>query len=412
MGRVPPESLAEGSHPVLQSRRAHFRVLAPLLFLLAWCPLGPSSAGAQRWAGPIPSSVTAEKGVLYLGGNRFTAPMTLTFAGSQFAVNGMMLPTATTTEASPETVPTSPEFTRMSVVRVYVMLLAFKRHLEEGGLIICLPRQEILIPIEYAPLFDEALPKLLTGQELSTTEERQLRTRIPRARWEEASHPLPLVDTELDRAVIDYVTSNFEHGMSSITARQFGVRALPTLAHLLRDDSMRASWHNVAAAIGCIGDTSYFDTLRTFIWDRFHGTLDMGTFQGVGQAQASLGPMAALSPRALDYLKRTVDPQVWVERGSAYVGVSPGYVAEYMANMTLWSLAWAGSKRAEAILDSVVPRDARQAALIQEAKGTNERVRSFGLEAAWRATENRHWSSGPQRAETVGARTPLPPRHN
>ncbi len=49
----------------------------------------------------VPISLRAQQGVLYLGGNRFTAPMTLSVSGRQLAVNGMTLP--------PEPAPTFPK---------------------------------------------------------------------------------------------------------------------------------------------------------------------------------------------------------------------------------------------------------------------------------------------------------------
>jgi len=175
---------------VLQSRRAHSRLLALLLFLSG---SGPLIADAQRWAGPIPPKVTAQNGVLYLGGNRFTAPVTLAFAGNALAVNGMTLPDSTTTETLPETVPASPNMVRMNEMNVYMLLLAYRRHLDEGGLIICLRRRDILPPIKLASLLDGALPKLLAGRQLTPTEESQLRAWIPPDRWEEASRLQPLV---------------------------------------------------------------------------------------------------------------------------------------------------------------------------------------------------------------------------
>ena len=169
------------------------RLFGLLLFVLATGPLGSSSADAQRWAGPIPTSVTAQNGVLYLGGNRFTVPMTLSLAGSALVVNGMMLPADTTTEAVTETAPTRPDLARVIAMNAYLMLLAYRRHLDDGGLIICLRHREFVIPIRYASLLDGSLSSLLTGRKLSAPEESQLRNWVPADRWEEASRVQPLV---------------------------------------------------------------------------------------------------------------------------------------------------------------------------------------------------------------------------
>jgi len=169
--------------------RPHFGLLALVLLL----GFGPRTAHAQRWAGPIPPSVTAQNGVLYFGGNRFTAPMTLGFVGNALAVDGMALPADTTTVTLLETVPASPVMARLNEMDAYMLLLAYKRHLDQGGLMICLRRREILPPVRLAPYFDGALQKLVAGGQVTPTEESQLKAWIPLEKWEEASRIQPLV---------------------------------------------------------------------------------------------------------------------------------------------------------------------------------------------------------------------------
>jgi len=79
---------------------------------------------------------------------------------------------------------------------------------------------------------------------------------------------------KFEEEVTRFYTVEYYHGLPRMKARGFGRRSLPILARLLRDPSAKRSWHQIAAGIGLVGDPTYFDTLRSFIWETFRGPVD------------------------------------------------------------------------------------------------------------------------------------------
>jgi hypothetical protein len=92
---------------------------------------------------------------------------------------------------------------------------------------------------------------------------------------------------------------------------ELGSGALPILADLLRDESKKHCWLNAASLFGFWADTSYFDTLRVFVWERHRGLVDNETYEAAMAAQGSIAAMAPKSARAYRYLARTKSLDSW-----------------------------------------------------------------------------------------------------
>jgi len=192
-------------------------------------------------------------------------------------------------------------------------------------------------------------------------------------------------DTEdFEHRVEDLVTTGYFHGMPELEAHRLGSRALPLLAKMLREDKHKIAWTQIAGAIGFIGDTSSFDTIRTFIWARFKGPIDLCTFMAIREAQSSLSAIATTSPRALAYLVHYAQADSWKSipwsvPGEGYTRES---ICEMMANETVIALGYTDLEGAGEALRALSPT-ARNPAFLMGALHVHARVRAVGFPQVW-----------------------------
>jgi hypothetical protein len=173
--------------------------------------------------------------------------------------------------------------------------------------------------------------------------------------------------------------------MPRVRARSLGGAALPILAGMLRDETLRPVWKNATAAIGYIGDVAYFDTLRSFVWDRFSGDVDATAFRAMKMAQISLGMMACTSTQVLDYLERCVNPDVWQTLRWHWGADQGRRLGVEMSLFTLIALGYTDSERAASILSAVLahPFDAEQVLVAREALDRLKKTRVRGVVPVW-----------------------------
>jgi len=158
---------------------------------------------------------------------------------------------------------------------------------------------------------------------------------------------------ELEKRVLDTITTRYSHGMPPQRARALGPAALPILSRLLRNEGYKGDWIKVVQAMGNIGDTAYFDTLHAFIWNRFHGEIDRQTFYAIEIAQANLYPVATLSQRALDYLLASANSSFWLSTPWRVQGLPLESVTTSLVGHTLSALSLTDSDRVDAILQAL-----------------------------------------------------------
>lgn len=195
---------------------------------------------------------------------------------------------------------------------------------------------------------------------------------------------------DLQERTTQFVTSRYTHGMPRREARGLGAGSLPILLGILGDARYKAHWLNATAGIAFIGDTSYFDTLRAYVWLRFTGAVDRDTYMAIRNAQVSLNVMATLSPRALDYLEATSEPAAWLNVPWTVQGSSREYVSEIMANESVIALGYTDSERARQILLRLLNgqnSDVRTR-LIRGALATLDAVRVEGFVRVWLREDN------------------------
>lgn len=202
--------------------------------------------------------------------------------------------------------------------------------------------------------------------------------------------PLTAAPGALSEAGIDSLLSRrYIHGMPRSKLLALGDSALPILARTLRDDSRKGRWRLAAKAIGLLGDTSYFDTLRTFIWGRFSGPLDVPTWLAIRTAQVSMTGIARRSVRATEYLASASTPDPWLGLAWSFQGDTREYQARLMAKESIQALSYVDNERAYAYIDSLEYKQypERGTPVFIEAKRISELVRVKGTLKVWEEEE-------------------------
>lgn len=118
---------------------------------------------------------------------------------------------------------------------------------------------------------------------------------------------------DVESSVVDFVRHYYVHGMPENAARDLGPSAVGVLSRLLRDDSYKVQWCNIASALAIIGAPETFDTLQAFVWTRFRGEVDRHTFHAILCAHSNIWNLAATRSDVVDYLVRTANPEEWTE---------------------------------------------------------------------------------------------------
>jgi len=183
-------------------------------------------------------------------------------------------------------------------------------------------------------------------------------------------------------SIAGFVQQRFIHSVPYVEAHQLGPRALPILINLFDDARYKASWANIALTISYVGGPEGFEPLRSFIMDRFHGEVDLETFQALGTAQSALGPLAAHSPAALRYLMNGVNPDYWRELPwtfRTYEGAERGLA---MSRWSITALSHTGNPQAGLLLEELYekPYSDRQRDVIAEGLARHKEVSAKGIE--------------------------------
>jgi len=185
-----------------------------------------------------------------------------------------------------------------------------------------------------------------------------------------------------EESVAGFVQQRFIHSVPYVEAHQLGPRALPILIELLEDARYKASWANVALTISYIGEPEGFEPLRSFIMDRFHGEVDLETFQALGTAQTTLGPLAAHSPAALRFLMNGVNPDYWRELPWTFRTYQGAERDLAMSRWSITALSHTGTPQAGLLLEELSrkPYSDRQRDVITEGLARHRVIAAKGIE--------------------------------
>lgn len=182
--------------------------------------------------------------------------------------------------------------------------------------------------------------------------------------------------TDLLGSLTDVVCAGWQHGMPRMKILALGPEALPLLAEMLQDDEYRHCWSNVSVAIGAFGDTSYFDTLRAFVWDRFRGPVGMVEFMAIFSAQVNIAYLAKGSDRAVTYMLETSEAGAWLEIPWWEKKYPRAWTKEQMARATNSALCVIDDDRVGKWLDRATWADSMEAT---SCRRVHREVREMGL---------------------------------
>jgi HEAT repeat protein len=183
-------------------------------------------------------------------------------------------------------------------------------------------------------------------------------------------------------SIAGFVQQRFIHSVPYVEAHQLGPRALPILIKLFEDARYKTSWANIALTISYTGEPEGFETLRSFIMDRFHGEVDLETFQALAAAQITLGPLAAHSPAALRYLIEGVNPDYWRELPWTFRTYQGAERDLAMSRWSITALSHTGTPQAGLLLEELYekPYSERQRDIITEGLARYKEVSAKGIE--------------------------------
>ena len=183
-------------------------------------------------------------------------------------------------------------------------------------------------------------------------------------------------------SIAGFVQQRFIHSVPYVEAHQLGPRALPILIKLFEDARYKTSWASIALTISYIGEPEGFEALRSFIMDRFHGEVDLETFQALIAAQSTLGPLAAHSPAALRYLMNGVNPNYWRELPWTFQTYQGAVRDVAMSRWSITALSLTGTPEAGHLLKKLnrKPYSEMQRDVIAEGLARHKEVSSKGIE--------------------------------
>ena len=142
--------------------------------------------------------------------------------------------------------------------------------------------------------------------------------------------------------VRDFVHRTFVESVPYEMASRYDSSAVPALLQMLSDPREEPYWSNIALTLGFIGDQRTADALIAFVSAGGPQQLSRAHYNAKVASLFALGYVVnrTKSPRALAYLRESVDPAVWRARGVAWT--SPFNPAADVRDLRLTQMAIAG----------------------------------------------------------------------
>jgi predicted alpha/beta hydrolase len=194
--------------------------------------------------------------------------------------------------------------------------------------------------------------------------------------------------------VKDFVRQIFIEGVPYDVANKYGSSDVPTLLEMLNDAAQERYWPNIVVVLGIIGDDSVVAPLISFIEaDAIERALTDEHYRAKTSALMSLGYVINKTgnQQALNYLKESLDPQIWAVRGVGGRAPFQASTAERNTDLSkhaLLGLALSGHPAAAEALRSMkrpAQTSSQQAFqvqmddLISEALKENQKIANQGL---------------------------------
>ncbi len=197
--------------------------------------------------------------------------------------------------------------------------------------------------------------------------------------------------------VKEFVKQTFIHGVPYEEASRYGAGDVDALLGMLSDRSQEDYWPNIVVTLCIIGDERAVDPILAFIKGS-SGQLSHAQYTAKTSAIMALGYLVNKSGnrKALDYLKASIDPGTWGERGVSWSSpyhASGGDRDMQLSTMAVLGLALSGNAEARGALLSLqrTPKTAATKQLqsqaydtITEALSANQMIAEKGLAEYYR----------------------------
>jgi hypothetical protein len=192
-------------------------------------------------------------------------------------------------------------------------------------------------------------------------------------------------------SVEEFVHKVYVHGVPYEPASKFPSSDVPQLLRMLADPNEQPYWSNIVATLGAIGDVRAAKPLIDFLTGGT-GNLSEEHFKAKTAVLMSLGYLINKSrdPQSLDFLLRSLNPNVWAERIKWRAPFPEGVANQriHLTALSIWGLALSGTTEAGEALRAL-KRPARTASerrvkaalinVIDEALALHEKVVRLGL---------------------------------
>lgn len=157
-----------------------------------------------------------------------------------------------------------------------------------------------------------------------------------------------------------FVRLRFIHGVPYELAVKYSSEDVPKLVAMLKDRSEEPYWANIVTVLGIIGDERAFDAMVEFI-ERDREDISAAHYRAKTVAVMSLGYLINKTgnKKAIDYLRRGVEPEIWATRLGSNITLYHSNIAERnndLAKYAILGLALSGNSEAARALQSLQGR--------------------------------------------------------
>jgi hypothetical protein len=169
-------------------------------------------------------------------------------------------------------------------------------------------------------------------------------------------------------------------------AHQLGPASVPYLATLLERESAKRSWRYIVQALNFCGSSESYPVLDDFIVHRFQGEIDEVTRKALGAAVVTMGPLARISPEAMEFLSRGVHPEAWNHLQWTSDQFPGERRARWLAGACMGALSSTGTERADRVFEELLSSGIESLgvgvtkAQLLEMRDINRQIMSEGFE--------------------------------
>lgn len=189
-----------------------------------------------------------------------------------------------------------------------------------------------------------------------------------------------------------FVRQTFIHGVPYAEAARFGPQDVPALLALLENPEEEEYWVNAVAVLGNAGGPAAVEPMISFLGSGPAGILSHAHYKAKSGVLLALGYAVHKtgSPRAFEYLRGGLDPEVWRRRALPWRGAHFPTLEEQHRQLVILSLiglGLAGTPESEEAIRAFERKEGPSSpysSVIEEVLRTHAKVAAEGLDGYYR----------------------------